>query len=322
MSEKLISIIMPVMNAEEYVYDSVQSILSQTYKNFELFIIIDDGSTDKTLEIVETIKDERIKLFIREGRGFIEQLNFGLQEARGEFIARMDADDIAFPEKLELQVNFLLNNPDIKLVGTNFYFVDEKGKILAEKKLPEKSEDIEFMMPFIDSISHPTILTYKEILFNSGGYNIEYRYAEDDELFLRLLSLGFKMYNIQKPLYKYRLIDKPYEYYEKQNSDYYKCGFKYLENYYEEKNGDYYFRLGLLEYYRGSIKKARENFLRCLKFKNIRKKIILRYLMVTFLGSGAVNFLRKKKITPKLNSYIYKNFNYDTYNLEGAKIKK
>jgi len=310
------------MNAEEYIYDSVQSILSQTYKSFELFLIIDDGTTDRTLEIIESIKDKRIKLFKRKGRGLIEQLNFGIQEANGELIARMDADDIAFPEKLEIQVNFLLNNPGIQMVGTNFYFINEKGKILTEKKLPEKSEDIEFMMPFIDSVLHPTILTYKKVLIDSGGYDIKYRYAEDDELFLRLLLMGCKMYNIQKSLYKYRIIDRPYEYYVTQNVGYYKCGMEYLDNYYEEKNGDYYFRLGMLEYYRGSIKKARESFLRCLKFKSIKKKIVLRYLPLTFLGSRIVNFLRKYNILSKINLYIRKSFNYDTFNIKKTKIKK
>jgi glycosyltransferase involved in cell wall biosynthesis len=321
MSEKLISILMPVKNAEKYVYDSVQSVLFQAYKNFEL-LIIDDGSTDNTLKIIESFKDERIKIFKRENAGLIEQLNFGLQKASGELIARMDADDIVLPEKLERQVKFLSENPGIHLVGTNFYFINEKGKILTEKKLPEKYEDIEFMMPFIDSVLHSTILTYKNVLIDSGGYDSKYRNVEDDELFLRLLSLGYKMYNIQKPLYKYRLIDRPYEFYRIQNTGYYKCGLEYLENYYKEKNGDYYFRLGMLEYYRGSIKKARKYFFMSMKHKSIKKKNILRYLCVTFLGERAVNFLREKNILSNINLYINKSFNYDTFNISRAKIKK
>jgi glycosyltransferase involved in cell wall biosynthesis len=321
MFDKLVSIIMPVKNAEKYVYDSIQSILSQTYRNFE-FIIIDDGSTDKTFEVIEKIKDKRIRLFKNENRGLIEQLNFGINEAKGEFIARMDADDVAIPEKLELQVDFLLSNKDIHLVGTNFDFIDDNGKALMNKRLPEKHNDIEFMMPFIDSVLHSSMLTYKKVLVDAGGYNREFNCAEDDELFLRLLSLDYKMHNIQKTLYKYRLIERPYEYYEAQRIGYYKCGLNYLENRYKEKSGEYYLRMGLLEYYRGSIKKARENLLKCLEYKSIRKKNVLRYLLVSLLGNRIVNFLRKKKISSKINAYISKNFNYDTYNIEGTKAKK
>ncbi|MFA5404143.1 MAG: glycosyltransferase family A protein [Ignavibacteria bacterium] len=312
---------MPVKNEEQFVLKSVQSILLQTYKNFE-FIIIDDGSTDKTFEILESIKDERIKLFKRESSGLIEQLNFGLNQAKGEFIARMDADDLVSPEKLETQIDFLLNNNDIHLVGTNFYFIDEIGRIVMQKNLPELHKDIEFMMPFIDSVLHSSILTYKKVLLDSGGYDKEYYCAEDDELFLRLLSLGYKTHNIQKHLYKYRLVKRPQNYYDTQKVNYYKCGLKYMENCCKEKNGEYYLRMGLLEYYRGSIKNSRMNLLKCLKFGNIKKKFVLRYLPLTFLGENIVNFLRKKEITSKVNSCVNKIFKFDTYRIEGSKVIK
>lgn len=321
MSENLISIIMPVKDAEPYIRDSVESILSQTYDNLE-FVIIDDGSTDNTLNIIESYKDDRIKLYKRESLGLIEQLNFGIKESSGNFIARMDADDIVNPDKLKLQIDFLKQNMGIQLVGTNFEFIDEKGNSLMQKTLPEKHEDIEFMMPFIDSVLHSSILTYKNILVESGGYDKEYTSAEDDELFLRLLSRGYRMHNIQLPLYKYRLVERPYEHYELQKINYYKCGLKYLENFYKEKNGEYYLRLGLLEYYRGSIKSARKNLLMCLKYRGIKKRFILRYLPLTFLGSSIVNYLRKKKITSRINSYFNNNFKMDTYNIKGSKVKK
>lgn len=321
MKEELISIIMPVKNEEKYIFESVKSILAQTYGNIEL-IIIDDGSEDKTLEVVESFNDNRIRIYKRKACGLIDQLNFGLCEAKGEYIARMDADDVASPEKLQVQMNFLKNNSGIHIVGTNFSFINENGELIIHKKLPEQHSDIAFMMPFIDSVLHSTILTYKKVLIESGGYDKEYYCAEDDELFLRLLLLGYKMHNIQKPLYKYRLVARPYDYYETQKVNYYKCGIKYLENYYKEKNGEYYLRLGLLEYYRGSIKKARANFLKCLRFKSIRKKYILRYLPLTFLGERIVNLLRRKNITSRINSFVNKAFNYDTYNIEGEKVLK
>jgi len=321
MSENLISIIMPIKNAEKYIRDSIQSILNQTYKNFE-FIIIDDGSTDGSQKIIESIKDDRIKFYKKESAGLIEQLNFGLGEAKGEFVARMDADDTVSPEKLEMQINYLLNNKDIQLVGTNFTFIDENGKSIMPKKLPEEHRDIEFMMPFIDSVLHSSILTYKSVLIDSGGYDKEYYSAEDDELFLRLLSLGYKMHNIQRSLYRYRLVERPSEYYDMQKINYYKCSIKYLDNHYTEKTGEYYLRMGLLEYYRGSINKSREHLLKSLKYKGIKRKYFFRYIPVTFLGDKIVNFLRKKKISSKVNSYFNKKFKYDTYNISGSDVKK
>jgi glycosyltransferase involved in cell wall biosynthesis len=321
MSENLVSIIMPVKNEEKYIFGSVQSVLLQTYKNFEL-IIIDDGSIDKTVNIIESLKDERIKLYKKENNGLVEQLNFGIMVAKGEFIARMDADDLVNPEKLEMQLNFLLSNNDIHLVGTNFQFIDSNNDILMEKKLPEFHKDIEFMMPFIDSVLHSSILTYKNVLVDSGRYNKEYYCAEDDELFLRLLSLGYKMHNIQKPLYKYRLVERSYDYYETQKVNYYKCGIKYLDNQYKEKGGEYYLKLGLLEYYRGSIKKSRLNLLKCIKYKNVKKKFIFRYLPLTFLGDRIFNFLRKRNITSKVNSLVNKKFNFDTYKITGSRVMK
>lgn len=321
MSEPLISIIMPVKDAEDYIKESVESILFQTYNNFE-FIIIDDGSKDRTAEIVESFKDERIKFFKRENAGLIEQLNFGLQQSKGEFIARMDADDFAHSEKLGIQIDFLTSNKDVHLAGTNFDFIDENGKMIMNKKMPEMHANIEFMMPFIDSVLHSTMLTYKKVLVDSGGYNKEYSGVEDDELFLRLLSKGYKMHNIQKTLYKYRIVNRPSEHYELQNSGYYKCGKKYIEEFYKEKNGEYYLRMGLLEYYRGSISKSREMLLKCLKFKEVKKKYLFRYLPMTFLGGRIINYLRKKKVTAKLNSFIANKFKIDTYNIESPKTQK
>lgn len=321
MTRKLISIIMPVKDAEAYIKDSVESILSQSYGDFEL-LIIDDGSADRTAEIAESYKDKRIQLYKRENLGLVEQLNYGLSKSKGDYIARMDADDIALPEKLQLQIDFLEKNKDIHIAGTNFEFIDAKGKTIMFKKLPEFHNDIEFMMPFIDSVLHSSILTYKKVLVDSGGYDRNFSSVEDDELFLRLLTLGYKMHNIQKTLYRYRLIERPYGHYEMQNAKYYGCGIDYLENRYKEKNGEYYLRLGLLEYYRGSIKSARINLLNCLKYKEIKKRVVFRYLPVTFLGTGIVNYLRRKKITSKINSFFNNKFRVDTYGIEGAKVNK
>ena len=110
---------MPVYNGEKYLQEAIESILNQTFKDFE-FIIINDGSTDKTLEIIKSFTDPRIKLITQENRGIIYSLNKGITESRGKYIARMDADDISLPERLEKEYRFLEQNPNYGIVGTTF----------------------------------------------------------------------------------------------------------------------------------------------------------------------------------------------------------
>ena len=124
---------MPCFNAENYVKNAIKSILTQTYENFE-FIIIDDGSDDSTAEIIESFEDRRI-LFLRRAKnhGVTSALNMGLRKAKGEFIARMDSDDFSYPNRLEVQVNFMINNPEYILCGSQFKFMGtEKSSDLIQ----------------------------------------------------------------------------------------------------------------------------------------------------------------------------------------------
>jgi len=320
-----ISIIMPVYNTEKYIEESIESVLSQTYKDFEL-IIVDDGSTDATVSKIHKYNDKRIKLFLENHKGFIPSLNIGLEKSTGYYIGRMDGDDLIDKDKLKLQIEFLKNNKDISLVGTNFYYIDEKGNKLTEKKLPEKCEDIEFMMPIIPSVNHGSILTYRHILDSVGGYSEEY-YCEDVVLFMKLLSQGYKMYNIQLPLYLYRIIEKPPQYLEKHYKDYYIYSKIYLNDYYSKSNEkkinpEFIFRMGLLEYYIGSIKEARKLFIKCLKHSSYRNKILFRYLPITLLGDRIIKKLRGKKITEKMNFIISNKIKYDTNYIEPVLNKK
>ena len=322
MTNDLISIIMPVYNTEKYINESIDSVLSQTYGKYEL-IIIDDGSTDSTVAKILKYKDKRIKLYKENHSGFIASLNKALAYAEGTYIARMDGDDIIDKDKLKIQIDFLKKNKEISLVGTNYYYISEKGITLTEKKMPEKNEEIEFMMPIVSSVNHGSMLTYKEVLNSVGGYSNKY-YCEDVVLFMKLLEKGYKMYNIQQPLYKYRLVNKPNEYYEKHYIDYYNYSLKYLNNFYSEneklKSADYFFRMGLLEYYMGSMKYAKKYFTKCMKYSPYRKKILLRYFPILLLGDNIVNHLRNKKYMEKINYFISNKLDYDT-NLITANIK-
>ncbi|HEY5123401.1 MAG TPA: glycosyltransferase family 2 protein [Ignavibacteria bacterium] len=309
----MISIIMPVYNIEKYIKESVMSVLNQTYDNFEL-LIIDDGSMDNTVGIIESFKDNRIQIHKRRHEGFVNQLNYGLEIAKGDLIARMDGDDTMDTHRLQYQYDFLMRNKDIHLVGTNFNYINEEGKLIVEKQLPEYNNDIEFMMPVLPSVIHGTILTYKDVLISAVGFPKDYS-CEDVVLFMKLFSLGYKMYNIQLQLYNYRQINKSDAHYKEHYKDYYKYSTIYLSKIYEDKiipSWNYYFRKGLLEYYMGKLSESRKYFYKCFKYNQIKKVKLLRYLMISLLGQKLLNFLRKKRITEKANLYIQKIFKFDT----------
>jgi len=323
MNNPRISILMPVHNMQRYIRLAIDSILKQTFTDFEL-IIVDDGSIDDTVKIISEYQDDRIKCFIRQHKGVGPQLNFALSNARYDLVARMDADDISMLDKLQKQFNFLISNKHIDILGTNAYFIDVQGEKMYYKKFPQNHEDIEFMMPIINSILHPTILTYKKILHNAGGYrdHLSEDHSEDHELYLRLLKMGYKFHNIQEPLFQYRIIEKNEEFYSIQNKYFYESSIEYLQYYYSNKKsrhekGKYYLRMGMLEYYKGSIKKSRKLFLKSFLLIPSKLHILVRYLLFTLFGNNLLNFLRKKKITMKINQFILSNFNIDTYNIKG-----
>lgn len=203
----ILSVIMSVYNAEIYLKDSINSILNQTFADFE-FIIIDDCSTDKSLEILEEYSkfDSRIVLIHKEinkgTKGFIENLNIGLEKARGKYVARMDADDISDLNRFEKQINFLENNTDVFIVGSYLNFIDENGNKINEKKAPIVDQDIKKKMYKNIALYHPVIM------FRNS--NIRYREkmygCEDYDLFFRLILDGKKMANLNEFLLDYRIL--------------------------------------------------------------------------------------------------------------------
>jgi glycosyltransferase involved in cell wall biosynthesis len=202
MKSPKISVIMSVFNAEKYLKKSIESILNQSFKNFE-FIIINDGSTDKSLEIIKSYikKDNRIKLISRENKGLIASLNHGLDLARGQFIARMDADDISANSRFNDQLNFL-EQKKIDLCGTS-YNILFKNKIIGRWDGPFVDNDIKCALIFMSPFAHPTVMFRRSSLKNIR-YS-KYKYAEDYQLWTDLAIQGVKMGNINRPLLIYRL---------------------------------------------------------------------------------------------------------------------
>lgn len=210
-----ISVIMGIYNMankKEIMKLAIKSIFNQTYRNFE-FIICDDGSDDGTYEIVQNLvkEDNRVVLIKNsENKGLAYSLNRCLSIANGKYIARMDADDISVPDRLEKQIKFLDEHLEYAMVGCNLLLINDKGiwgkRILAEK--PTKKSFL-FTSPFC----HPAIVMRKDVLDEVNNYKVEKitRRAEDYDLFMRIYANGYKGYNIQKFLYQFREDNEAYK---------------------------------------------------------------------------------------------------------------
>lgn len=308
---------MPVYNAEKYVKQAIESILNQTFQDFE-FIILDDGSTDKSVSIVKSFYDSRIRLFENEKKGISYQLNFGISQAKTEFIARMDADDISCSERLRLQYNYLELNPEIDIVGCNSILINLSGKTISKIRYPEKHDDIYNKMPVEQSICHASILA-KKTIFQVVTYKSEFEPIEDHKLFLDMLSEGFMFYNIQEHLYKIRsnnhFVNTDKSTLQKKLS--YKIGKEFIsKNFNKDKylsgNKNYFYKVAMLEYNNGFMHSSRNYFLRYLKYSNNRMFIILRYILPSLLGDRIFNYLRNNNITIKVN-YYFKKIGIETH---------
>lgn len=198
-----ISVIMPVYNAQQYLHESITSILAQSFDDFE-FLIFNDGSTDNSSEIIKSFKDPRI-LFtdFDYNQGYVELLNLGVKKATGKYIARMDADDISQPDRFQKQYDFLDSNPEYIVCGTLFSVIGGRERV----ELPLEDEDIKLRMLYITPFCHPSVMLRTQALQDRQiYYNADYMPAEDHELWVRLASHG-KLVNLPHALLKYRVHD-------------------------------------------------------------------------------------------------------------------
>ena len=198
MNNPKVSVLMSVYNGEKYLRNAVGSILNQTITDFE-FIIINDGSTDGSREILEAYNDDRIVLINQNNTGLTKALNKGLSLARGEYVARIDADDSANPARLEKQLIFLRNNPKVILLGSNCYKINENGSILSITDLPVDEVQIKWRLLFYDCLYHSTVMFRRKEVDNLGGYNTTIPYAQDYDLWLRIAE-KYPVANLKEPL--------------------------------------------------------------------------------------------------------------------------
>ncbi len=199
-----ISVILSTYNDEKTIKESVESILTQTYKNFEL-IVINDASNDKTSQILKSVKDKKVKTISnKKKQGLTKCLNQGLKKAQGKFIARMDADDIALPQRLKAQLEYFEKNSKIVLCGTWAQLINKQGRKIKVKKLPISPAKIKRKVIKFNPFIHSTIMFKKSILKKIGLYNENYKFAQDYEFLLRVVS-KMPAANIPQTLLKYRL---------------------------------------------------------------------------------------------------------------------
>lgn len=201
----LVSVLMPAYNSEAFVGEAVASMLAQTFTDFEL-LIIDDGSTDSTRAVLEAIHDSRLRLVANPyNLGLIKTLNRGLELAAGHYIARMDADDVSAPERLERQVEFLESHPEVDVLGTMANLIDESGKTIGKlADYPTEADDVRAYLLRECCLIHPTVMFRKDVVRALGGYDLSARHAEDYDLWLRL-SDDHEIANLPEALVSYRM---------------------------------------------------------------------------------------------------------------------
>ncbi|MBI5324347.1 MAG: glycosyltransferase [Ignavibacteriae bacterium] len=204
MASPRISVLMSVFNGEKYLTEAIQSILEQSFSDFE-FIIVDDGSTDSSREIINSFNDSRIKPIINgENIGLTKSLLKGYEYCHGEFIARMDADDISLPDRFKKQIEYFDKHPEVGVLGTNAYAIGNNSKLKYKINYPENHSFINWSLLFSNPICHPSVMIRKIVIEKFGFYNDEFQRSQDYDYWIRLIS-NVKFYNIQKPLILLRI---------------------------------------------------------------------------------------------------------------------
>jgi len=203
----LVTILLPAYNCEHFIKQTIDSVLNQTYQNFEL-LIINDGSTDNTINIINSYTDHRlIHILNNENKGLIYSLNKGIQLAKGKYIARIDADDICLPTRIEKQVNWLEQNNNTALVATTICFINENNEHTGFWHLDKMcitEKEIKNAMKWECCIAHPSVMM-RAATIKMYSYSSKQKHTEDYDLWLQLLSDKLVIEKINEPLLLYRV---------------------------------------------------------------------------------------------------------------------
>lgn len=199
------TVLMAVYNSEKLLSGSLESVLGQTHDDFEL-LVVDDASTDDTLAIVQeyALRDDRITVLRNESNlGLGACLAAGVEAAQGEVIVRIDADDHCFPDRLERQLCFLREHPDVDVVGGAAIEINDAGREGGRRRMPEMHEEIVrsiWACPFV----HPTVAFRRQRILDVGNYDARLRRRQDYELWFRCAKAGLRFHNLQEPVIYYR----------------------------------------------------------------------------------------------------------------------
>lgn len=197
--QPLISVLMGVYNSQDCVLDSINSLLCQSYKNIEI-IVVNDGSSDNTKAILNSIEDCRVKVIHQDNQGLTKSLNNALSQSNGEYIARQDADDISLYNRFETQIERLLDNENLKAIGSSTYLTNQYGVITELYHYPQSYEQIKKAMPHYNPFVHGSMLIERSVLESVNGYDEGFRFVQDYDLWSRMYQT-FEMVNIGRPLY-------------------------------------------------------------------------------------------------------------------------
>lgn len=199
----MVSAVIPVHNGQKYIRESIDSCLNQTYKNIEI-IVVDDESTDNTLDILREYGNKIKIIPVKKQNGLGNVINIGIKESKGKYIARLDADDIMYPTRLEKQVQYLENNSDCVVVGGQIDIIDENGDIKNHREYAVEDKDIKKNMFIFSPFAHPSVTIRRSALESVGLYPENMWKVEDVKLFF-LLSKEGKFHNISDTVIKYRM---------------------------------------------------------------------------------------------------------------------
>lgn len=199
-----ITVLMPTYNTGLYIREAIASVLEQSFIDFEL-LIVNDGSTDDTLQIIDSFHDDRIVLINQENKGVAAALNTGLAHARAPYVARFDADDICYPDRLKIQYDFITSYPEYSIIGAGADYVDAEGHyIFTHYPVAHLNEEIQQLKYSVCPFIHSSVMYRRELILHNGGYNEHAHTYEDHFLWVNILK-NQKACNLSKSLIKVRL---------------------------------------------------------------------------------------------------------------------
>jgi glycosyltransferase involved in cell wall biosynthesis len=305
------SVVMTVYNGGKFLDEAIRSILEQTFDDFE-FIIVDDGSTDRSPELIKKYTDRRIRFFPLAHAGRAAALNYAVSQTASPFIAIMDADDIALPHRLQTQFDAMMNDERIDVVSSSYIMIDEQGNLIREKHLPTSHDAIVDLMPVQCSMCFPSALIRKSMLQQAGVFDVKSVIGEDYDLWLRILDRA-KFYNVSRSLIKYRISNTStsVKFRKLQLRHSYEKGIHYLEEKYRKAQGDeskakISLQLGRREYYYGNMMKARWHLAKLL-WNGPAMPMAWRYYLASLLGNRIFLFLRSTGLADGIGNIFRKS---------------